>query len=220
MRLVSVPGVFQPHSDSWMLADALRAHAPAPGAAVLDLCTGSGMLAVQAALLGARVIAVDVLRRALLSARLNARINGVRVHTRHGWLFSGLDGERFDTIVSNPPYLPAHDDALPARGPRRAWDAGRTGRALLDPLCQEAPRHLRPGGTVLIVHSSVCGVQRTLDDLTRHGLDADVVACRRGPLGPRLRERAAELWAAGALPAGSLEEEVVVVRGRRPVVAD
>jgi release factor glutamine methyltransferase len=218
MRLVSVPGVFQPLSDSWMLADALRAHAPAPGAAVLDLCTGSGMLAVQAALLGARATAVDVLRRALLSARLNALLNGVRVQTLHGWLFSGLEGERFDTIVSNPPYVPSRSDALPARGPRRAWDAGRDGRALLDPLCQEVARHLRPGGSVLIVHSSVCGIERTLEELTRQGLDADVVASRRGPLGPLLRERAADLWATGALPPGSLEEEVVVVRGRRPAV--
>ena len=215
--MVSVPGVFQPHSDSWMLADALRAHVPRPGAAVLDLCTGSGVLAVQAALLGARVTAVDILRRALFSARLNARLNGVRVHTRHGSLFSAIaDGERFDTIVSNPPYLPSSSDAIPVHGPRRAWDAGVDGRALLDPLCRQVAQHLRPGGTVLLVHSSVCGIERTLDELAAQGLDTDVVTRRRGPLGPRLRERVEDLWAAGALPPGSLEEEIVIVRGRLP----
>jgi release factor glutamine methyltransferase len=199
-----------------MLAAALREHVPAPGAAVLDVCTGSGMLAAQAALLGARVTAVDVMRRALLSARVNALLNGVRVRTRRGSLLSGLDGERFDTIVSNPPYVPAAGDALPANGPQRAWDAGRDGRALLDPLCRQVADHLRPGGSVLLVHSSVCGVQRTLDELAATGLDADVIARMRGPLGPLLRERAADLWATGALPTGSLEEEIVVVRGRRP----
>ena len=116
-----------------MLAAALREHPPPPGAAALDVCTGSGLLAVQAALLGARVTAVDVMRRALLSARANARLNGVRVRTCQGSLFDGLDGERFDTIVSNPPYVPAPREELPARGPQRAWDAGRDGRALLGP---------------------------------------------------------------------------------------
>ena len=144
-----------------MLAAALRAHVARPGAAVLDVCTGSGMLAVQAALLGARVTAVDVTRRALVSARVNALLNGVRVHTRRGSLFSALDGERFDTIVSNPPYVPAAGDALPAHGPRRAWDAGRDGRALLDPLCRQVADHLRPGGTVLLVHSAVCSARST-----------------------------------------------------------
>jgi release factor glutamine methyltransferase len=219
MRLLPVPGVFQPHSDSWMLAAALREHPPPPGGAALDLCTGSGLLAVQAALLGARTTAVDVVRRALVSAWANARLNGVKVRARHGSLFSGLEGERFDTIVSNPPYLPAASDELPAHGPRRAWDAGADGRAVLDPLCAQVARHLRPGGQVLIVHSSVCGEQQTRDTLTEEGLEVDVVARRRGPLGPLLRERVEDLWAAGVLPQGSLEEDIVIVRGRRPASA-
>jgi release factor glutamine methyltransferase len=218
MRLVRIPGVFQPHSDSWMLAATLREHAPAPGAAVLDLCTGSGMLAVQAALLGGRVTAVDVMRRALLSARLNARLNGVQVRTRRGSLFSGVAGERFDVIVSNPPYVPKPgDDALPGRGPQRAWDAGGDGRALLDPLCRQVAFHLRPGGSVLLVHSSVCGIDRTIEQLSHAGLETDIVARQTGPLGPLLRERVEQLWAAGALPQGSMQEDVVIVRGRRPV---
>ena len=202
-----------------MLAAALREHPPPPGGTALDLCTGSGLLAVQAALLGARTTAVDVLRRALLSARANARLNGVRVRTRHGSLFSGLEGECFDTIVSNPPYLPAANGELPDRGPERAWDAGADGRAVLDPLCEQVARHLRPGGQVLIVHSSVCGEQRTLHQLAEQGLEACVVARRRGPLGPLLRERVEDLWAAGALPQDSLEEDIVIVRGRRPAAA-
>jgi release factor glutamine methyltransferase len=204
-----------------MLAATLREHAPAPGADVLDLCTGSGMLAVQAALLGARVTAVDVMRRALVSAHLNALLNGVRVRTRRGSLFAGLEGERFDTIVSNPPYVPKPgDDELPARGLRRAWDAGADGRALLDPLCEQVARHLRPGGSVFLVHSSVCGIDRTVEQLEREGLQTEVVARHRGPLGPLLRERVEELWASGALAQGAMEEEVVIVRGLRPASAN
>ena len=62
MRIITLPGVFQPRSDTWMLAEALREHLR-PGGHVLDLCTGSGALAVTAALHGAgRVVAVDVSR--------------------------------------------------------------------------------------------------------------------------------------------------------------
>jgi release factor glutamine methyltransferase len=201
-----------------MLIQAVRNHPLPPGATVLDLCTGSGAVGVAAALRGADVTSVDVSRRALLSAHVNALVNGVRVRTRHGSLFEAVPGERFDLIVANPPYLPAPDDELPASGPTRAWDAGRDGRALLDPLCTAARAHLRPGGSLLVLHSSVCDIRRTVAALTAQGLEAAVVFRHRGELGPLLRERAPLLWADGRLPAGSYEEEIVIVRGRRPAI--
>src|SRR5687767_636669 len=158
-----MPGVFRPISDTWLLADALDREALPPGARVLDLCSGSGALAVRAALAGPReVTAVDVSRRAVAAIRLNAALNGVKVRARRGDLLGAVAGERFDAIVSNPPYVPAPSDELPARGPERAWDAGRDGRALLDRICAAAPDHLRPGGVVLLVHSSLLGVERSL----------------------------------------------------------
>ncbi|MDX6689621.1 MAG: release factor glutamine methyltransferase [Solirubrobacteraceae bacterium] len=200
-----------------MLAHALRDEIATAGVDVLDLCTGSGALAVSAAMLGARTTAVDVSRRALISARLNARLNGVRVRTRRGWLFEALRGERFDVIASNPPYLPGAP-LLPHDGPARAWEGGLDGRVLLDPICEQAASFLRPGGAVLLVHSSVCGVERTLALLASTGLEVGVVQRTRGPLGARLRERASDLWAAGLLAPGQLEEDIVIVRGVLPAV--
>ncbi|HSD76718.1 MAG TPA: HemK2/MTQ2 family protein methyltransferase [Solirubrobacteraceae bacterium] len=217
MRLVTLPGVFSPISDSRMLADALREQTLPPHASVLDVCTGSGLLAVSAALRGARdVTAVDVSRRAVLTARLNARLNGVRVRALRGWLFEPVGGRRFDAIVSNPPYVPADDDELPARGVRRAWDAGRDGRVLLDRLLDEAPAHLRPGGFLLVVHSSVIGRAETLRRMAAGGLEPDVVGRRRGPLGPLLTARAAALEARGLLAPGQRHEDVLVFRARAP----
>src|SRR5919197_2150815 len=150
MRLVIPPGVFRPISDTWLLADALDREPLPPGARVLDLCSGSGALAVRAALGAARhVTAVDVSRRAIATIRLNAALNRVRVRVRRGDLYGAVAGERFDAIVSNPPYVPAESDELPARGLARAWDAGRDGRALLDRVCADAPAHLEPGGALL-----------------------------------------------------------------------
>src|SRR4051794_23429108 len=151
MRVMTLPGVFRPRPDSWLLARHLCAQLT-PGATVLDLCTGSGALAVAAARHGAgAVTAIDVSRRAVLTVRLNAGLNGVRVRALRGDLLAPVAGERFDAIVSNPPYLPADTDRLPRRGPAQAWDAGRDGRALLDRICAQAPAHLRPGGFLLLV---------------------------------------------------------------------
>jgi release factor glutamine methyltransferase len=212
-----MPGVFRPISDTWLLADALDREALPPGARVLDLCSGSGALAVRAALGGPReVTAVDVSRRAVATIRLNAALNGVKVRTRRGDLLGAVAGERFDAIVSNPPYVPAPTDELPARGPERAWDAGRDGRALLDRICAAAPHHLRPGGVVLLVHSSLLGVDRSLEALRVGGLEASLAARERGPLGPLMNGRRAHLEAQGLLPPGATEEVVVVVRGRKP----
>jgi release factor glutamine methyltransferase len=215
MRIITLPGVFQPRSDTWMLAEALREHLR-PGGHVLDLCTGSGALAVTAALHGAgRTVAVDVSRRAVLTAWCNARLNGVRLRAIRGDLFEAVPEERFDVIVSNPPYLPDDSDELPTRGARRAWDAGRDGRVLLDRICREAADHLRPAGVLLLVQSSVIGEDATLGLLARHGLEPSVLVRRHGPLGPLLSARAPELEAKGMLEPGRRTEDILVVGGRR-----
>ena len=213
LRLLPIPGVFQPRSDTWMLIDAIRRHGLSPGARVLDLCTGSGAVAVAAALCGASVTAVDVSRRARLSAHLNARANNVRVRALRGDLFAPVRGERFDLIVANPPYLPAADDALPRRGTARAWDAGRDGRALLDPLCAAAAKHLRPGGTVLIIHSALSDLDATIRALRATGLAVDVPFEHEGALGPLVRARAERLIASRLLEPGRQTERVAIVRG-------
>lgn len=195
-----------------MLAEHLRGH-PRVRGAVLDVCTGSGALAVSAALAAARsVTAVDVSRRALATARLNARLNGVRVRTRRGRLLDAVPGETFDLIVSNPPYLPSAA-ALPTRGTARHTEAGPDGRTLLDRLIAQAPHHLAPGGALLVTHSSVNDEQRTLDRMRDAGLEPEVLERRRGPLGPLLSARAPAMERAGLLEPGVREEDILVVAG-------
>jgi release factor glutamine methyltransferase len=213
VRRLPLPGVFQPHSDSWLLAECLGRERLGPRTAVLDLCTGSGLLAVVAAKLGVdEVTAVDVSARAVVSARLGALLNGVRVRAVRGDLFSPLGARRFDVIVSNPPYLPGW---APGRGSSRAWEGGARGRDFVDRICAEAPRHLTPGGVLLLVHSSVCGERETLEALAAHGLSAGVAARRRGPLGELLRARAGWLRERGLLEDDG-QEDVIVFRGQRP----
>ena len=113
-----------------------------------------------------------------------------------------IAGERFDLIVSNPPYLPSGEAELPRSGRARAWEGGPGGRAILDRIAREAADHLRPGGALWLVHSSVCETELTLDRLSVAGLPATVERSVRGPVGPLLRER---------MPL-TLEEDLVAIR--------
>lgn len=214
MRLITVPGVFRPRSDSRLLA-AIAAERVRPATTVLDPFTGSGILAIAAARAGALAVsAVDVSRRAVLCARLNARINKVRVRAVRGNVFSPFPGRRFDLIVANPPYLPGAPGAAP-RGAARAWEGGSDGRELIDRLCDEAPSHLTSGGELVLVQSSVCGLDATLERLDRAGLRGEAIHRQRGPLGPLLAARAEELERRGLLAPGQRDEEVQVVRAVR-----
>ena len=123
MRIITPPGVFQPRSDTWMLADAVRTITLDPRAKVLDVCSGSGAVAIAAASRGVRsATAVDLHRLSAWTASFNARMNGVRVRALHGDLLEPVAGERFDLITANPPYVPAPPDSSPrgatARGTR------------------------------------------------------------------------------------------------------
>jgi len=220
VRIVVLPGVFKPHSDTRLLTRFVESESLLPGSRVLDLCAGSGAVALAAAQAGAREVdAVDVSRKAVATTRLNAALNGASVRAHRGDLFGPVDGRRFDLIVSNPPYVPG-DDELPTRGLSRAWEGGARGRTLIDRVVAGAPAHLRPGGSLMVVQSSVCGTDETLEAMRRAGLHATVVGSETNPFGPVFTERVARLERAGLLEPGQRHEELVVLRGRAAKAAD
>lgn len=125
---------------------------------VLDLCTGSGCLAILAALRfeNAMIDAVDLSADALQVANRNVSSYGLtgRVRLHQGDLFSPLAGRRFDLIISNPPYVDAEAmAALPPEfraEPALALAGGEDGLDIVRKILAEAPRHLNSSGGLLV----------------------------------------------------------------------
>lgn len=219
---LDVDGVYPPQQDSMLLIKALERAELAGGRTVLDLCTGSGVVAIAAATMGAAcVTAFDICPRAVRCSRGNAVNAGVLIDVHEGSWTSALKYDPFEVIVSNPPYVPTPSggdgSAVPSSaGPARAWNAGPDGRAVLDPLCGSAAELLADGGSILVVHSALAGVEQSLKLLRLNGLDAEVVASQEIPFGPVLSARAEWLELAGQIEPGCRTEELVVIRADKP----
>ncbi|MBX5332434.1 methyltransferase [Rhodococcus fascians] len=212
-RVHADPGVYEPQEDSLLLCDVAADSGLVPGARVLDMCTGSGAVAITAALLGAHeVVAFDISPRAVACAQRNARSVGVDVDVRLGSFSEAAELEPFDILLCNPPYVPS-ETAPTGMGLHRAWDAGEDGRVVLDPLCTRGAELLAPGGVLLVVHSEFSGPQRTREMLNTHGFGASEAACRTIDFGPVMTARAEWLEAKGVLESGRRTEELVVLRG-------
>ena len=148
------PGVLIPRPDTEILCEeALRRLAP--GARVLDIGTGSGVLAVSIAKLGkdAQVTAVDVSDTALAIAAGNAEKNGANVRFVRSDCFAALAGEKFDMIVSNPPYINSEEMAqlMPevCQEPELALFGGEDGLDFYRRISREAGAYLHDGGCLL-----------------------------------------------------------------------
>ena len=157
LELCVGPATLVPRPDTELLVDWALEWLRRDGAAapeVLDLGTGSGAiaLAVKHACPRARVTAVDVSAEALAVARANAARLGLEVEWRPGDWWSALAGRRFDLVLSNPPYVAEDDPHLEALAhePRLALVSGPQGLDALGRIVAGAPRHLRPGGGLLL----------------------------------------------------------------------
>jgi release factor glutamine methyltransferase len=218
MTAFAVDGVYPPQHDSQLLIDALARSGPLEHRRVVDLGTGSGVVAVAAAELGAQsVTAFDICPNAVRCARRNASAAGVDIRVRLGSWTQALECEPFDVVVCNPPYVPsgAETDAssIPQwAGPIAAWDGGQDGRRVLDPLCAAAPGMLTEGGVLLLVQSEFSGIGESVTLLREAGLDAKIIAAQTIPFGPVLSAHAVELEESGRLNPGRRHELLVAIR--------
>lgn len=147
------PAVLIPRPETELLVELALERRPA---SVLDLGTGSGAvaLAIKRHLPGARVVAVESSAAALAVARRNAVKLNLEVDFRHGRWFEPVGGERFELVVSNPPYVAEADPHLPAlrHEPVGALVAGPDGLDAIREIASAAGLFLAPDGWLLLEH--------------------------------------------------------------------
>jgi release factor glutamine methyltransferase len=153
LELTVNSAVLIPRPETELLVDLALDRNPA---SVLDVGTGSGAiaLAIKRHRPDARVVATDASAAALEVARRNAARFNLEVDLRHGRWFEPVAGERFEAIISNPPYVVVGDPHLAALPyePRLALLGGADGLDGFRVLAREAPAHLLPGGWLLVEH--------------------------------------------------------------------
>lgn len=188
LTICVTPGIYPPKLDSFLLAREL-VNIVNEGDKVLDIGTGSGILAILASMKGAHTTATEIHEDSANYIKYNALLNGVEVSVRIGDMFRPVsEDERFDIIVSNPPSLPTPLNEDSDKYISRAIDGGDDGRRYLNPLIAQAPRYMQSGSCFLTVHSNLANIKKTKEDLENKGFHVTIVE-DEFPIGQISRQR-------------------------------
>jgi release factor glutamine methyltransferase len=166
--------VYQPAEDSFLLAEAATSRFE-QGDRVLEVGCGSGLVAQRVAASGATVVAADLNPHACLAAA-DRGLETVRAN-----LVEPFRSSSFDGVVFNPPYLPETPETDSGDWMSLALSGGEHGRAIINPFLDTVGRVLRSDGQVLLLVSSLTGIEAVRDRARRHGLTGRVVTADEFP---------------------------------------
>lgn len=170
--------VYEPAEDSFLLADAALEETE-PGMRILEIGTGSGLVSavLNANVKNIHVLATEINPHAAHCAKAN-RVEVIRTN-----LFSGLKPGRqkasFDLILFNPPYLPTSEDEKVPGWLNFAFDGGTSGRETLDQFLDEVRNYLKPRGKILVLISSITGLEAVKEKMEKLGFIVDVAGRKK-----------------------------------------
>lgn len=185
VKISALGSVYSPSDDSYLLAK----HAPELKGRILDMCTGSGILALTNAKANPenKVVGVDINPEAVKCAKENAKANRItNVRFIQSDLFEKVEG-KFDGIICNPPYLPEtefdsdveislnHSFKSLSKDAEIALSGGKTGREFTDCFINEFGKYLNKNGEVLLIQSSINDPEKTMKRLEDKGFRAETI---------------------------------------------
>ncbi len=166
--------VYIPAEDSYLLADNLQIE---KGQSVLEIGTGSGIVAMYASKLTDSITVTDINFDACELARKNFEANNIEnIEILFGNLFEPVKNRKFDVILFNTPYLPTEEGEVLEDTINYAFDGGLNGRKVIDLFLNEVGNHLNDGGIVQLIQSSLSGNEETLEKLDSLGFIAEIAA--------------------------------------------
>ncbi|MEE0939343.1 HemK2/MTQ2 family protein methyltransferase [Methanobrevibacter sp.] len=166
--------VYVPAEDSYLLAENLQIK---EGQSVLEIGTGSGIVAMYASRLTDKITVTDINFDACELARKNFRQNNIEnIEILWGNMFEVVENRKFDVILFNTPYLPTEEDEVLDNTINYAFDGGLNGRKVIDLFLNEVKNHLNDGGIVQMIQSSLSGNDETLSKLDELGFIAEIAA--------------------------------------------
>lgn len=166
--------VYEPAEDSFLLADAALEEAE-KGMRILEIGAGSGFVSavLKTNIEGIRAFATEINPHAALCAKANG-VEVIRTDLFNG-LKKGIQGASFDLIVFNPPYLPTSDEEKIPGWLNYAFDGGSSGRETLDRFLDEVKGYLKPAGKILVLISSITGLEAVKEKMTKKSFEIDIM---------------------------------------------
>ncbi len=142
--------VYAPSDDTLLLLSAIH---PKQGQSILEIGTGSGIIALHCAKSGCKVTAADISEKALECARDNAQLNNMNIEFIQSDLFSNVQ-EKYDMIIFNPPYLSGKDAEILAVNDKRQLIGGEEGHEISVKFMEQAIQHLLENGCIYLLTST------------------------------------------------------------------
>lgn len=169
--------VYEPAEDTFLLAENLDIKRTDE---VLEIGTGTGLITVVAAQKSRKVVATDINKHAVECALKNIIANRTyNVELKEGNLFEPVEGEKFDLILFNTPYLPTDENEKLDGEVNAAFDGGLEGRETIDHFIEQIKDYLKENGRVQLVQSSLSDNEKTLKKLEELGFDASITASEK-----------------------------------------
>jgi release factor glutamine methyltransferase len=176
MEFQTCEKVYEPAEDTFLLAENLKVKKTDR---VLEIGTGTGIIAILTSKIAENVIAVDINKYAVECTLKNSKLNQSDIDIRLGDLFDSTEGEKFDLILFNTPYLPTDEDERIDDELEAAWDGGPDGRLVINRFIEDLPTHLNPKGRVQLVQSSLADNEETIGRLIEKGFEVSITASER-----------------------------------------